>query len=83
MPQLGHQTHQHQGSANQSEAGEDYSFRAKPIDHRAGHQSERQANYQEPQQKTLSELRTREPQGLCERGIKNRKSIKNDAHREK
>ena len=83
MPELGHGSHKDQGHADESDTGENYPFCADAVNYRAGRQSKRQSSDQKSQQKTLSELRAVESQRIGERGIKNGKSIKNYADREK
>ena len=83
MPELGHGSHEDQGRADESDTCENYPSRADAVDYCAGHQSKRQSSDQKSQQKTLSELCAAESQRIGKCGIKNGKSIKNYADREK
>ena len=79
MPELGHGAHEQQGNADKAGSQENDPSRADPVNHRSRQQAERQAREKKSEEEALRDLRTREPQGLHQRGVKNRESIKDDA----
>src|SRR5215472_3665535 len=83
LPQLCHPRHQQQRNPDKSCTSYDHPSRANAVNYCSREQSERQSDDQEPQQKSLRDLRATKSQRFHKRSIKNRKAIKNNPHHEK